>query len=455
MNRFNFLTLIFLIVIPILTWADDVSNFKATRSILTHFGVQDEPDTQKYFDDLQGQTTLRDIASRIKYFDLNDSFKSYFTFAHSEDGTLLLQAYQDKNSKKIIDYTVKLSSSKNKIAEIESFRSRILEAQKNSGDLPLAGLKIALDPGHMGTKYWDRETGKYVKDEHGKWLSEGLLVLQTALLLEEQLKKLGAEVLLTRRELAPVSELPYKGFDLRPFQLHTLLESTSQDWFESLVLKNSNDNDVLFEKISSSDKYKRIFKEFMRWHYFILDEDLNARVKLIKNFSPDITLIIHMDTSDLPENPTGVNTKVVDGTKAYVVGGFKKDEFASREDRRFFGTNLLDKYTWNASVLLSHSILSQIHEQLQIPFDSRTGEDAALIEPGIQARNLYIPRKLNSSAVSYIECLYYNDPKEFSALTEQNHVMTISGIEYSYSNRLVSLAGALSAGIVDFVKNYK
>lgn len=455
MIHLNYITLFLLLLISKNVFADDAKIYSETRDVLLHFGVPEEQDNQQYFETLQGQPTLREVATRIKYFDLNSTFKNYFSLVHTTDGNVELQAFQDRNSKKIIDYTVTLSNSKNKFFESENFRTRILQAQKNTTGLPLSGLKIALDPGHMGSNYWDRETGKYVKDEHGKWLSEGLLVLQAAILLEEQLKNLGAEVFITRREITPVSKLPYKGFDLRPFQLRTLQESTTKDWFQSLLVSNSSDNKTLFDKFSSDDKFQRIFKESMRWQYFILEEDLDARVKAINNFSPDITLIIHMDTVDLPANPTGVNTRNFDGTKAYVVGGFKKDEFASRKDRRFFGTNLLSNYTWDASVQLSHSVLGQLHQQLQIPFDSSAGEDSALVEPGIMARNLYIPKQINSSAVSYVECLYYNDPKEFMALTEADHTMVISGKDYTYSNRLVLVVNSLSAGILDFVKNYK
>jgi len=72
-----------------------------------------------------------------------------------------------------------------------------------SRTLPLAGLHIALDPGHIGGKYAAIEEREY------KWadttIQEGTMTLQTAKILAPMLEKLGASVTLVRTKLEPVT----------------------------------------------------------------------------------------------------------------------------------------------------------------------------------------------------------------------------------------------------------
>jgi len=69
--------------------------------------------------------------------------------------------------------------------------------------LPLSGLKIALDPGHIGGDYAAIEEREY------RWgntlIQEGTMTLRTAEFLVPLLKKLGASVTLIRTKLEPVT----------------------------------------------------------------------------------------------------------------------------------------------------------------------------------------------------------------------------------------------------------
>jgi N-acetylmuramoyl-L-alanine amidase len=425
-----------------------------TNKVLQHFGVPKENNSQDFFIKLQGKPALNNIANRLRYFELNKSFDDFFSIVHGPNNELEFQAFDDKHSRKILDYSVILSKSVDKNSNITNFHSRLLLAQKNPFNQQLSGLKIALDPGHMGGKDWDRLSGNFVRDNNGKQLSEGVLTLEIALKLEEQLKELGAEVFLTRRDFIPVTSAPYEDFELRPYALKYFRESSLDEWFQSIISGNFKSQSDLYTEFLSTKKFQRIFSEPMRWQFFMMDEDLNARAEAINKFAPDISLIIHLDTDVTLANPTGLNSINTDGTKAFVIGAFNKTEFASKEDRKFFGLHLLDTQAWDASLKLSRSIVNEIHGQMNIDYKFSSDVNFIPIEPGIYARNLYLLRKLKPHVTGYVECLYYNNPTEFYALSQEDQTMMINGKNYFYSNRLGLIVNSLRDAVVEFVKDY-
>jgi len=421
--------------------------FLRTLFILEQFGVPTEIDSQPLLEELQAVQTPEEIKRVLPFLDLQKTFQRYVLF---DTSTGLMSAFQDPQSRKVPDFSVQLTDSPNSSFEPE-FQKRLRAAAHNPKERPLAGLRIAIDPGHMGGNTWDQRTGKFIRSAKGQVLSEGILTLQTALLLESELVALGAEVLLSRRTLNAVSPLEFTKFDLRDFALEELRESSLQDWFQALLNK-APAGETLYRAFQSSREVKQIFSDFMRSKYFINRADLMARVNAIQPFSPDLTLIIHFDTLNSgPSN--GVNPSGYNRTKAYVSGAFEKTEFASREDRRYFAQHLLDPVTWNASVQLSSAVVTQIGRQLGIRPDASGGSPSTRqVAPGVFSRNLHLNRKITGAPVSYLECLFYNDPTEFAALSNAKHPMRIDGVNHPYSDRLASLANALRDAVLEFVR---
>ncbi|MCM2321734.1 MAG: N-acetylmuramoyl-L-alanine amidase [Oligoflexia bacterium] len=409
--------------------------FERARAILEHFGVPPEEDTQASLADLQGAQTSSGLALALPFLDRDGAFARYSAV---QDGARL-SVFQDPGSRTSPDFTVTLAS-EGSAPPVSVFVERLrLAAASATAERPLAGLRIAIDPGHMGGEPWDERAGKFVKDGKGNLLSEGLLVLQLGLLLEQELTALGAEVMLTRRGLTPVTTLPYETFELKPFAEVELRESVDDEWFQSL-LPTAQAGPRLFRAFAANASFRKIFSEQMRWKYFFLGEDLDARVRAIRAFAPDITLALHLDVG-----PRGVNA-----TKVYVPGGFFADEFATREQRRDFAWHLLDGPAWQASVSLSRAIVSQMSLRLGIPMETSGLGNSVPVEPGVFARNLAVQRRITGSAVAYLECLHYSDPAEFSRLRQYTRSMEIEGRQYGYSERLVQLAEAVRDGVVSF-----
>ncbi|MCM2276873.1 MAG: hypothetical protein NDJ89_02205 [Oligoflexia bacterium] len=422
--------------------------FARAAAVLEHFGVPREPEPQDSLDDLQGSQTASRLATRARSLDLGGKFASYSSVTPE-----LLEIFQDADSREVPDFLARLAP-EGAVPFDKDFHLRIRRASlSNAPEQPLAGLRIALDPGHMGGAPWDERSGKFVRDRKGNRLSEGLLVLQLARLLEQEFTARGAEVLITHRSLAPVSPIPYESFDLRPMALEELRESVPRDWFRRL-LSAAPAGAALFDAFSSSPEFRALFSESRRWRYFFQRADLEARAATIRDFAPDLTLVLHLDAAPPAGDPTGVNPRGYNRTKAYVAGGFFADELATRAQRRDFARHLLDEHAWNASVSLSGTIVGQIRSQLGIPLETSGMGNSLPVRPGVFARNLNVQRRITGSATSYLECLYYNDPAEFSALRRYTRTLEIDGVAHGYSERLVQLATAVRDGVLEFVRGY-
>ena len=69
-----------------------------------------------------------------------------------------------------------------------------MRARRNKGSLPLAGLHLAIDPGHIGGIWAESESRSFRISEDDYWVREGELVLEVAKEAEIQLVQLGAKV---------------------------------------------------------------------------------------------------------------------------------------------------------------------------------------------------------------------------------------------------------------------
>ena len=215
------------------------------------------------------------------------------------------------------------------------------------------------------------------------------------------------------------------------------------------------DSAALFAAADQSGAIKRVFadSEFNRGQYFILGQDLIARSEAINSFNADIALVIHFDAGDAPGDASGLNGGY-DATKVYVVGSYAPAELSSRRERAYFAQHLLDEASWDASLKLGRAVVSQLHSDLKLPFDHSGGGISRETEPGIFARNLGVSRRVTQRALTYIECLYYDNPTEFAAISSARHPMQIGTESHPYSDRLVQVAQAIQKGVLNFVSHY-
>lgn len=376
-------------------------------------------------------------SARLKIFDPDSSFRR---FAVKNPNTL--RVFQDRDQRTVPDF------------EIRGGAPAILPLPRTTppNNRPLEGIRIALDPGHIGSQLWDKRDGKYVQDKRGRYLSEGTMALQVALLLEPELRALGADVLITHRDFRPVFQGgSYERFPLENYALEEFRSSRLSDWFLKLLTTFSPVD--MIPAARAHPNIQRIFRNgiWARYRYFFQRADLQARANVINAFKPDLTVIIHFDIDGAPGVGHGLNPQNYNSTKAFIPGHFQFSEVSTRAQRAQLARGLVQGSLWEKSVRLSRTVTHSISRKLGIPLDKGNPDFVTQIEPGVFARNLGLLRSLEGPGpVTFLECLFYNGPTEFEKMVAQDFAITIDGIKTYYSHRLKSLVEAIRDGLISY-----
>jgi N-acetylmuramoyl-L-alanine amidase len=156
-------------------------------------------------------------------------------------------------------------------------------AESHPVDKPLTGLRIAIDPGHIGGPWADMEerSTRY----HGSApVREGDLNLITGGLLKDNLVKLGADVFEVRDSTDPVT--PYRPIDFMP------------EAREMLVERSSNATRL---RAFPPDKLNFLFgyriNELADFLFFRCSEIIERGNRIRDHFVPDLTVTLYIDAT--------------------------------------------------------------------------------------------------------------------------------------------------------------
>jgi N-acetylmuramoyl-L-alanine amidase len=253
----------------------------------------------------------------------------------------------------------------------------------------LEGVKIALDPGHIGGEYCEREERVYSLE--GKSICEGDLNLSAATYLAGLLKKDGTEVLLTRTENKPL--------------------------------------------VQNKDLEKVNFKAFLR-------ADYAKRVELINSFAPSLTILIHhnMDSVPIP----------IDGIFELIPGAFSRGELNDTRNLIQF-LDLLFSQNLYPTRKVADILLEEIVRILQIEpfrlFRHNPKMRGSIVEiagnrEGVMARNLFMLREVKSPVI-LIEGPHMNYKSNFD-----NYIMKLGSKNRTEDSLLFKYAESIHAGIL-------
>ncbi len=176
------------------------------------------------------------------------------------------------------------------------------ELPQTTPDKPLAGLRIAIDPGHIGGA-WAKIEERWLVVGEGTPVCEGDMTLHVANLLRTRLEALGATVSLVRDKPEPVTSL-------RPDDLSSLaLESSAPD--------------------ATPAAHQRLAERL-----FYRTAEIRARADLVnQTLKPDLVLCLHFNAEAWgdPSNPT-----LIDRTHLHLLlNGAYNDEEVLLADQRF------------------------------------------------------------------------------------------------------------------------
>ncbi len=276
----------------------------------------------------------------------------------------------------------------------------------------LKGKRIAIDPGHfagdMPTARVEQKfiefapsPGNHLKDTVR--FNEGALTFQTAVLLKQRLLEQGAIVMVTR-----------------PKQNYTAFQMTYDDWIvkrKKMVLDS-----LLKENTIDAKRYTKLMnlgKDKLFWEFF-RDYELMERSRIINDFKPDATLIIHYNVDE--KNTDWLNPSNKNFTMAFIGGGMTGDNFSKPINKvHFLRLLLTDELT--ESEKLSSLTVNQFSKKLAIPIAQKNDadylRDNCMKAPsnGVFCRNLALCRTINSVLV-YGECLYQDNVNECMNLSK-------------------------------------
>ena len=329
---------------------------------------------------------------------------------------------------------------------VERLKRIALRAQQPLFVAPLEGLKVVIDPGHMGTEDWDTATGKYVRFG-GRKVSEGEIALSTSLLLANELELLGATVTLTRTKNGTVAKTTPETFDVTPY-LRQYFYNSKDSWMRPLL---SQPDATVIRSVKSAAETSRAYSDLQRGQFFIGGEDLEARSKIIDAVNPDIVIDIHFDANQANQLQSAENS-----VEAFVPGGVRKEETGSRIIRSYHLKHLLEVRRWNESVNLAGFMTGELSKSTGLPLMTLPEFLTSIkVKDGVYARNLYISRRNLRALTVYLECLHYDHVSEFYKLSNATQIGYYRGTSFRYPARLNAVVKGLRDGFLRYFREMK
>jgi N-acetylmuramoyl-L-alanine amidase len=247
---------------------------------------------------------------------------------------------------------------------------------------PLDGLKIAIDPGHIGGR-WGKMEERWFQIAGSLPVKEGDMTLQVAKLLKPQLEALGATVTLVRSETEPVT-------DIRPDNLRV----------EARTSNNGGDIARLAERL------------------FYRTAEIRARAQLVnETLQPDLVLCLHFN-ADAWGDPNAPTLVPANHFHMILNGGYTDDEVALADQRHDLLTKLLQG-VHEEERQLSASVASAFVEKNPMPpylyHPAAKNHRNVDGNPYLWARNL-LANRLYQCPVIYFEPYVMNSSEDHARI---------------------------------------
>ncbi len=301
------------------------------------------------------------------------------------------------------------------------------ELPPGTADKPLAGVHIAIDPGHIGGDYAKTEARWFQIGTHPP-VKEGDMTLLTGKIIKEQLVKLGAKVYLIRGSNNPVN--PKRPDDYRDV---ALAKAASQGITDEKTI-NSYQNKLFYRTGEIRERARRVNLAF----------------------NPDLVLCLHYNAEawDDPNNPS-----LSDSNHYHVLlhGALTRGELAHDDERYEMLVKILQRSHAEekslgvymarsiamATNLPAYEYLNASHRAIQI-------EDV----PGLWLRNL-LANRLYQCPVIFLEPYVMNNQEVHDRIQLGDYKGTkiIAGIERK--SIFTEYADAVVAALKQYYLDYR
>lgn len=299
---------------------------------------------------------------------------------------------------------------------------------------PLSGLKIALDPGHLGGE-WAKMEERWFHFGDSKPVQEGDLTLRVARLLATRLRDLGAKVWFVRNDNEPITAK-------RPDDFRELARK--------ILIKNGVPQprpDVLDSTDPEKEKTIRWQSEILFYRY----SEIRRRAALV-NFKlhPDLVLCLHFNAEGWGD-PTSPMLTDANHLHLLVNGSYLAEELEF-DDERFEMVRRLLSRAYDEELPLADTIaLAMSRETGLPPYAYPTTNSTTKVGSSgyVYARNLLATR-LYRCPVVYCEPYVMNSKDVFARIQAGDYEGTrnINGVERKSIFR--EYADSVADGLVEY-----
>ena len=302
---------------------------------------------------------------------------------------------------------------------------------------PLAGLRIALDPGHLGGK-WAKMEERWFQVGNTKPVTEGDLTLRVSRLLATGLKKLGATVLFVRNSTQPVTSK-------RPDDFKELARK--------ILVKNGIPrprDEVLNPKDPEKEGTIKYQSEILFYRY----SEIRRRAVLMNTkLHPDVVLCLHFNAEGWgdPANPTLID---INHLHVLVNGSYLQDELVL-DDERFEMVRRLLSRVYDEELPMADTVAASMAKATGLPaFQYPTTLTTTKVGSSgyVVARNLLATR-IYRCPVVYCEPYVMNSNDGFARIQAGDYEGTkeINGVERKSIFR--EYADSVAEGLRDYYSN--
>jgi hypothetical protein len=299
---------------------------------------------------------------------------------------------------------------------------------------PLSGLRIALDPGHLGGE-WAKMEERWFQVGNTQPVQEGDLTVKVARLLALRLRELGAKVFFVRNSNEPVTAR-------RP------------DDFRELATKILIKNGVPQPRADVLDPNDPEKEQTIRWQSEILFyrySEIRRRAASV-NFKlhPDLVLCLHFNAEGwgAPDNPTLTD---INHLHLLVNGSYLPQEL-EYDDERFEMIRRLLSRVYDEELPLADTIAGAMARETQLPaYEYPTTNSTTKVGSSgyVYARNLLATR-LYRCPVVYCEPYVMNSNDAFARIQAGDYEGTrdVNGTERKSIFR--EYADSVTDGLVEY-----
>lgn len=278
----------------------------------------------------------------------------------------------------------------------------------------LSGVKIALDPGHIGGE-WAKMEERWFKSGDAAPVEEGEMTLRVAKMLAERLRELGAIVSFVRDKAEPVT--PFRPNDFR-------------ETARGILKAGGNENPP--EEFEGPDDPLR--EQSVRWQSEILfyrASEIRERARLVNSkLRPDVVLCLHFNAEAWGDER---NPELMDRNHLHLLvnGSYLPPELES-DDVRFEMLQRLLSRTHEEEVKLADAAATAMAKRTNLPPYQYTKDVVRKVGTSgyVYARNL-VATRVYQCPVIYFEPYVMNSHEVFARIQAGDYEGTrpINGIE--------------------------